>query len=374
MKRRGAWMANLAGVAIVTVAPGRADGQIAWDEERWRIEARDARVEHHEGREGLWLHDGTAWLEGASLRDGAIHFDLHAGDALGFYGVAFRASDDRTYEHFYLRPFLSGNPDASQYTPVFHGVSGWQIYAGPGYSSPVAIPTDRWIHVELRFREGRAEAFVEGERLVFPNLLGPRVAGALGLTASGAPARFANVVVSPGPPPMEATEAADSAATVPEPPGVVRRWRVSTPFAEARLDSVGALDASLVSELEWDVLDTDVRGIANLARLRERDATANTVFAAVTLRAAEPGPARVRFGFSDRVHAYLAGRPLYRADDGWRSRDYRFLGTVGLFDELVLPLEAGDNELWLAVSEDFGGWGVTLQVVESDGVEVVAPE
>jgi hypothetical protein len=30
-----------------------------------------------------------------------------------------------------------------------------------------------------------------------------------------------------------------------------------------------------------------------------------------------------------------------------------------LFDELILPLKRGDNELWFAVSEDFGGWAVT---------------
>lgn len=59
-----------------------------------------------------------------------------------------------------------------------------------------------------------------------------------------------------------------------------------------------------------------------------------------------------------------------RIGDGWRSRDYRFLGTVGPHYELVLPLEAGETELLLAVSESFGGWGVTLSVPEASGVSV----
>ena len=79
---------------------------------------------------------------------------------------------------------------------------------------------------------------------------------------------------------------------------------------------------------------------------------------------------RIRLGFSDRVRAFLNGRQLFAAGDEYASRDYRFLGTMGLFDELYLPLESGDNELWLAVSEDFGGWGVTLQIPEGQGVTV----
>jgi hypothetical protein len=103
--------------------------------------------------------------------------------------------------------------------------------------------------------------------------------------------------------------------------------------------------------------------------LRQRDNERNTVFAAVTLRADDAHPVLVRFGFSDRVRVFLNGRPLYRGNDKFQSRDYRFLGTVGLFDELILPLQRGDNELWLAVSEDFGGWAVTAQLPDG-GAEV----
>ena len=68
------------------------------------------------------------------------------------------------------------------------------------------------------------------------------------------------------------------------------------------------------------------------------------------------------------------GRPIYRGNDSFQTRDYRFLGTVGLFDELVLPLNRGDNKLWFAVSEDFGGWAVTAQIVDPGSVSVVAAE
>lgn len=364
---RSRWIGLGAGLLLAMTA-AEARSQIPWDETRWTIEADESRVERYEGREALHLRNGRAWLDDARLRNGTIQFDLYANDSLGFHGVAFRAVDGDDYEHFYLRPFVSGEPDASQYTPVFGGVSGWQIYSGPGFAGAVPIRTDSWVHVELRLRDGRAEAWVDGVPLVFPELQRATAEGRMALTSSGASARFANVVVSTEAPTLEAEPAASEEADI---EGLVSRWRVSTPFPESRVGSAEPLTPASSADLEWDVLATDVRGVANLARLRTRSPPDNTVFAAVTLRASEAGPVRVRFGFSDRVSVYLDGRPLYRGSDGWRSRDYKFLGTVGLFDELVLPLEAGDNEVWLAVSEDFGGWGVTMQLVDGAGVEVV---
>jgi hypothetical protein len=51
-----------------------------------------------------------------------------------------------------------------------------------------------------------------------------------------------------------------------------------------------------------------------------------------------------------------------------------FSARSGFFDELVLPLARGDNKLWLAVSEDFGGWAVAVQLIDEETVEVVAEE
>lgn len=340
---------------------------VPW-EGTWRLQAAEASVELHQGREALKLRNGAAWLADADFRDGVIRFELNAGDDLGFYGVAFRAVDDTNHEHVYVRPFLSDKPDATQYTPVFHGVSGWQLYADERFAGALPIATHRWVHVELRIADARAELYVDGERVVFPALQRAPVAGAVGITASLAPARFANVSVSHDRPALDAGEAQSDAETA---RGLVQSWVVSTPFDEDALGSAGPLPDAIVDALEWTRVGTDVRGIVNLARTAARSAEANTVLAGVTLRSDAERLLRLRFGFSDRVTVYLDGRPLYRGADGWRSRDYRFLGTVGLHDELVLPLRRGDNVLRFAVSEDFGGWGVTAALPDSDGIEIV---
>lgn len=361
----------IATLAWLSAVPGAAGAQTAWSGHPVRVEAAEAEVETYRGREALRVRDGAVWLDGVDLRDGAVEFDLAVGAGMGFHGLAFRARDGERYEHVYVRPHLSGMPDATQYTPVFNGVSGWQIYAGAGYSEPLEIPLERWVRVRVAFRDRAAELSVDGRRVTFPRLVRPPAPGSVALTTSAAPARFANLEVhADAPPPIRGVE--QPAAEVP--PGTVGRWSVSTPFPEDRLDPTRPLDRAAWRRIAWDTVEAGERGIANLARLRRRSADANTVFAAVTLRAREDRLLPVRFGFSDRVAVYLNGRPLYRGDDGWRTRDYRFLGTIGLFDELILPLERGDNELWLAVSEDFGGWGVTLQLSETAGVEALDPD
>ena len=62
------------------------------------------------------------------------------------------------------------------------------------------------------------------------------------------------------------------------------------------------------------------------------------------------------------MRVFLNGRLLYAGKAGFGTRDPEFLGIVGLFDELALPLRRGPNELWFAVSETFGGWAVTADV------------
>lgn len=79
---------------------------------------------------------------------------------------------------------------------------------------------------------------------------------------------------------------------------------------------------------------------------------------------------RVQFGFSDEAKAYFKGQLIYAGSDVYQSRDYRFLGTLGLYDALYLPLKKGENELWLAITENFGGWGVMAYFENRTGISL----
>jgi hypothetical protein len=262
-------------------------------------------------------------------------------------------------------------PDASQYTPVFHGISGWQIYAGPRYNGAMEIIHDRWMHLKLVVSGGRAEVYLDSDEPVFviPELVRDIRPGRIVLTASTAPARFANVQVRKMDDPPLTGGGADAE---PVADTVVDTWSVSPPFAGALLEGRHELSDGEIPD-GWQRLAAGPRGIANLARLAGVDGEVDTVVAAVTIDADQARTIPARFGFSDRVHVYLNGRLLFSADDGWRTRDYRFLGTIGLHDTVHLALHRGRNELWFAVSESFGGWGIVLDLPDREGLTVGTP-
>jgi hypothetical protein len=225
------------------------------------------------------------------------------------------------------------------------------------------------MHVKLVVSGTRAELYVDGDSAVqvIPRLRGPQGAGEVGVFAGPKGARFANLVVRPerSPPLAGAPPSVRDSTSA----NFVRTWRVSTPFAESLMKGVADL-AAVPGPATWATLGVEERGIANLARLAGNGSGSNTVVAAITITSDRARTVPVRFGFSDRVRVYLNRQMLYAGNDGFGTHDPDFLGIVGLFDELDLPLKRGTNELWFAVSETFGGWAITADLPDRDGIAV----
>lgn len=344
--------------------------EVPFDLDRWTLEASTARVESFLDRPSLHLEGGIAWVEDLEFTDGVIDFDVAFADERGFVGVVWRLQDARNYEQLYLRPHQSGNPDANQYTPAFDGSTGWQLYHGPGYGAPVEYRFDDWNRVRIVVAGERADIYINDLRrpaISVRELKRPITAGRIGFTASLTPARFSSLRVLAGDPPPLRGDVPGAAA----PEGALMRWQVSDPFPWADLGDDAQLPSHAAAERSWRALECEPQGLANLARLATRDGDSNTVFARATLVASEERTVRLRFGYSDRARVYLNGRLLYAGDNGYRSRDYRYLGTIGWFDAAYLPLVAGKNELWIAVAEDFGGWGVQAALDGAEGVTVL---
>jgi len=351
-------MTLLAALGLATGAS--AQEVIPFDSERWTFEGSSDTFVEHLGRECLYLESGRAWLEDADLLNGVIEFDVALEPERGFVGVFWRMQDAGNYEHFYMRPHQSDKPDACQYTPVFNGVSGWQLYAGPGHTAVVDYEFDAWIPVKVEVWEGRARVSLRGAPVLHTDdLKREAAAGRVGVHVPGfAPAHFSRFRYRElAQDPFEDSPARDTVSPV----GTIDSWSVSSAIPEASLIDEDWLDPTLDADLEWTTLLTEKSGLANLARVQGLTA-GDTCFARVVMDMDRDQNVEFSFGFSDRVRVYLDGRLLYRGDNSYRSRDHRFLGTIGAFDHLVLPLHAGANELRLAISEDFGGWGLLGQL------------
>lgn len=344
---------------------------VPFNSNRWEIEARESRVEEYLGRQSLFLKGGLALVKDSKFLNGVIEFDIAFSPERTFVGAVWRVLDGNNYEEFYFRPHQSGNPDANQYTPVFNGNAGWQLYYGEDFAAPVRYRFDEWMHVKILVAGTQAEVYImdmETPALFIPELKHEPASGQVGLSAGNfAPAHYSNFSFTAAEAP---TLKGKAQPPKPMPPGLITAWSVSSGFSEKNLQGKFQLRESDKAGLTWKKLECEATGIANLSRLVALGEQSNTTFARLIINSESEQIKELKFGFSDRVRVYLNDRLLYSGNDGFVSRDYRFLGTVGLWDALYLPLKKGRNELWLAVSENFGGWGVVAAIEDRDSIQI----
>jgi hypothetical protein len=366
---------------------GHSQNTVPFSDKRWRIEGQAQMTEFYKGYECIYLRGARATLGDVQFLNGIIEFDIFLTEQTAFTGFFFRQTNPGNYEEFYFRAHQSGNPDAYQYTPVFNGDPAWQLYhdqfdavndgyihwkpRGPlnGFNSVIEYPFDRWVHVKLLVKNDRAELYLDNkpEPIAAVNkLLHEQKAGALGVYSNISAMRFAN---------FSYTQTDDVAfkrngtALNNIPANSIMQWLVSNSFKEDVLKNMNLLDASFVNKLSWKKLAIENGGFANLARL-SAVTDSNTVFTKITVVSDKDQIKKMDFGYSDRVKAYCNGQVIYSGNNSFRTRDYRYLGTIGYFDAIYLPLKKGENTIMLAVSETFGGWGVMGKWENMEGIQV----
>jgi hypothetical protein len=366
-------------VAVLLATAAAADERaLPFTDGHWTLQGQ-AVVERADGRDVLSLQTGTALRSDVKLQDGSIDFDVQLTRRRSFVYVFFRVQDEREHEEFYLRPHKSGLPDATQYAPVYQGQSAWQLYHGPGGATAAFFEPGAWTHVRVVLQGRRAALFV-GD-MTHPVLLVPRLArepqpGSIGLNAflpAGTPgdgpiARYANVTVRPDVVPFDF---ASVPTPTPEPgPGVIRAWAVSpllTPV-ESAVPAAPAFAGATRADVE-------PQGFLNLHRVvtLPAGARAGNAAARVHVRSAAAGVRTLDLGWSDVATVFLNGRPIFQGDHHYTYDMPRREGLLG-FDQarVFLPLQAGDNELVVQVSDVFGGWAVMGRFADPSGLTIEA--
>jgi hypothetical protein len=325
--------------------------------ERWDVAGETSFVVQ-DGRQAIRIggapnqppHGAQANLRGLDFATGIVEFDLLSPAVYDFIGLAFRAQDDGNSELFYIRPHQNGNPDSTQYTPVVNGSLAWQIFTGDGFTSQHRFNYGQWMHVRADIYAESALITIDGTpALVIPHLKSRSRHGALGLTSVHG-AYFANFTAVPIENYRDPNPAPPSPAL---PAGIVPAWQVSPAMPEA--DAEARAGRGDWSGIQWQRIPVESHGVDNLS-LAGADADGrHTYIARFSLRSRAGRTAAMEFGFSDRVKVYLNGQLLYAGHDEQGSRDYRFLGIIGFWDSLYLPLRAGANEVTFVVTDETNG-------------------
>jgi len=349
-------LAILFGFILMGVFSYGADETVSFDSERWQL-GPTSRIEEFMGRKALTL-TGTVSLKDVEFENGVIEVDLAFKEGRIFPTIIFRRQDEANYEEFYVRPHKSGQPDALQYTPVFNGLSAWQLYYGEGCTNAWTFSPNEWVHIKLEIAGTQARVFIgesNSPALVINDLRLGRIKGGLGLKVTGpiGLAYFADFKYR-----HDNSLEFDPPVKTETPFGMITGWDLSQAFEYSFLDLKHYPPQDKLKEVEWKSVSSEPSGLVNVSRyVRKGPVVPGIVLARTTIPADREKLMELQFGYSDLVSIFLNGRLLFWGYSVFQSRDPFFQGRVGLFDSLFLPLEKGDNELFLVLAESMGGWG-----------------
>jgi hypothetical protein len=333
----------------------------------WELQGSDTKLETFQGRSSLRMRTGRAIQRDVKFQDGTIELDvLSTGDRSFFY-VQFRMASDEEHEELYFRPHKSGLPDAIQYTPIYRGEGNWQLYHGEGATGFARFPRNEWTHLKIVVSGSRAAVFVGAvatPQLVVPKLARDSVAGGIALRSflpggkpEGVyPTSYANVVVRPGKVDYDFPPAAADDSMKPD---TISEWLFSEPYATP--DGAVTELPSGWNESRWRAIPAEGSGLVVIGRYFARPEANERATVLAKLRLVSESERRVpiHLGYSDEVTVFLNGAPLFTADDSYSFDCPRREGLIEPDQAVVyLPLRTGENELVLAVTDVFGGWGL----------------
>lgn len=351
---------------------GNAQNSIPLDTTHWDFKAQSYILEQYKGKDAIYIQNGQTIWKDAKFLNGTIEFDVFLTERQAFPGVFFRQYDGSNAEAFFLRPHLSGKPDANQASPIVNGIQAYQLYFGPMYSFPYTYSYDDWTHVKVVVNHNRAQVYLDhSEKPHLSWYLKNEIKeGIVSIGGSFAPMHFADIKIN-----TKEYEIVDFEAGKERKPtkGIVRQWQISDKFEEGLLKNPSTVK-EVIKDRKWgDWLPIQENIAVDISRrilLRGDGVPGNTVFAKITIDSEKDQTILFDFGYSDRAVVILNGNPIYKGTNKWRSRDYRYLGTIGFFDSVYLDLKKGDNTLLMAISEDFGGWLVTGKFNDYKGIKI----
>jgi len=355
-KKIGLWFFSL-----LFFAPGAfaQNDFIDFDSDRWLLKYAD--IVNHLGRKCL---TGYAYLKDAEFENGIIEVDIAVDGRRSYPGIVFRMQSEKNSERFYLRPHRAGlYPDALQYTPVFNGVAGWQLYSGRGYTAFAFLPVNQWIHLKMEVLGRQARVYLnnaERPALVIHDLKHGISKGTIGLMGprnktayfSNFRYRIDNNLKFADPPKIKT------------PANMIREWEISKAFKASKLDISKEKYPRFykIFATKWRKVTAEASGLINISRYETRSGPApDCIYARTVIRSDKKQDIKLSFGCSDEVAIFLNGKKVFYGNSAYRYRDPSFVGIVGLHDAVYLTLEKGLNEIFLMVKEVFGGWGFMCQ-------------
>ena len=350
---------------------------------QWTLAGDSSRFETFLGRPSLRVGRGVAIARGIELRNGTIEFDMAADKTSPYMGLLFHAQDSGNFEDVFFRIGASGTSESVQYTPCFNGENAWEIVHGPDANGTATLTREQSMHVKVVLAGDTATIYLGSDTapvLVVPRLVSGFTSGGIGFWTGpfGAGGYFSNLRYTVDSRPHTHAPPAQLAA------GSITNWDLSEAF-DATTAQPGVLPN--LSALHWDHVRAEpgkpyrdrALGLVLINRYRRgansggphdsasgailedsvmdgRVSGTQVVLARTVIDSDRDQLRRLYFGYANGVVVFVNGKPLYFGTNPYGLRDLAgVMERVG--EALYLPLRKGHNEIVLAVTDYFGGWG-----------------
>ena len=352
--------------AVIEMTPSRwdADGQVSF--------SKKDGYPH-----GIMTVKGAgAIMKNQQFSNGTIEYDINEDDdEEEKSGIWFRRQDKTTSDYIYLRPFEGcvESGECIQYAPVVRGKVQWDVY--PEYQAAAPIHLTGWNHVKVVVSGKKMRVFLNRDvkpSLEVGNLEGQALTGGLELRGN---ASYANVVVTPGavegldPEPTADATAADSR--------YVRHWLLS-PISSIAIGKEVQLSDMPVA-VSWEHIDAERKGFVNISRYHGTPGgEPDLIWLKTTIQSAGVQQKHVQLGFARQVWIFANGKSVYVDKNFYYPATARKnpLGRMAIENgEFELPLNGGDNDIVIAISNDLHsmshyGWGFEMRLDDVDGIKL----
>lgn len=329
-------------------------------------------IELKAGNSAQRIRTGGAVLNDMIFRNGTIEFDVLATGSMGA-GFGFRRTDDKNFEDFYLRPRDNCDraEDCMQYAPNTHGVLLWDLF--PQYQSPAPVKNNEWNHLKFVINGQRMNIFVNGATtptFQVGRLEGDAAEGGILLQGPGV---FANLVITP-----DATEGL-SPDPVPDPTAsdknYARHWQLS-PHSELVKDKEPTIGELPPSTAAWQPIAAERNGLIDISRVYGLPlpySQRSIAWLKTTIHSSKDQTRTVQFGWAREAWVFVNGKLVYADKNLFpdpkprKTPDGRCSLQNGGFQ---LPLKRGDNEVAIALADNFYGWAIQFRLDDVKGIRL----
>lgn len=359
-------------------SPTSTDYTISLSPDKWEFKPDKVEFFDKNGTKAMRIiqgNQGAVLLKDVIFKDGTIEFDFEPSAPMTLMSspsVYFRANLEKfDTEIFYIRG-RPGKPtvnDGIQYCPILNGVNMWDMY--PNYQGPAWFEEGKTNHLKMVVSGQQMRVYVNDMNkpaLQIPKLEGNIQEGRLAIDGGMVVTNFQlkpNVVEDL--PAFEGPDLTDHDANY------IRNWALHAPA-----DLPTGTDVNPISlpkpETFTESISAEREGLINLSRKFGNNEKRKVIWLKAKIKSEKDQKLMMQLGFSDEVWVFLNNQMVFLDKNYYLIHPMRKYpeGRISLQNSKVnLNLKQGENEVLIALANDFYGWGIIARLESMDGIEFV---